>query len=99
MKTYVIPPTIKEREKVIGGILDMTQAGWIMGGAVVGVLVFLLLLPISKVLGGIFGCIFGLSGVPFAFIKIKGYSILKYIKYKKQFDKKHKKLPNKRKLN
>lgn len=98
MSSYVIPPTIKEKEKIIGGILDIQQAGWLIGGAVIGLIVFLVLSPVSKILAGIFGFIFALTGVPFAFFKIKGYPILKYFKYKRQFDKKVKHLPNKRKI-
>lgn len=98
MRTYIIPPTIKdEREKVIGGVLDMVQAGWIMGGAVVGVVIFLLLAPVSKILGAVVGIPVAVAiSVIFGFLKIKGYSVLKYAKYKKQFNDKQKLLPNKR---
>lgn len=98
MSLYTIPPTIKEKEKVIGGVLDLAQAAWLISGAALGLVVFLLLAPVNKVLGGIFGVVFATTGVPFAFVKIRGYKILTYLKYKKQFDKKEKYLPNKRKF-
>lgn len=98
MRKYTIPPTIREKEKVIGGVLTMEEFMYIIGGLVVGIVVFICLMGISKVMGAIVGGIFALSGFPFAFIKPKGYSIPKYIRYKKQFKNKEKKLPNKRNI-
>lgn len=100
MRTYIIPPTLKEeKEKIIGGVLDMSQAAWIMGGAVIGLLIFLLFSPVSKLLGAVIGIIVAIViSVVFGFLKIKGYPVLKYAKYKKKFNKKQKFLPNKRVL-
>lgn len=98
MSLYTIPPTIKEREKIIGGVLDITQAFWILGGAAIGLVVFILLAPVNKVLAGIFGVVFGTVGIPFAFVKIKGYSITTYLKHRRKFNRKQKYLPNKRRI-
>lgn len=98
MRKYTIPPTIREKEKVIGGVLSMEEFMYLIGGLIIGIFVFICLMNISKIIAGIIGGIFALSGIPFAFIKPKGYSIPKYLKYKKEFKNKTKKLPNKRNI-
>ena len=42
-KTYEMPPDTSEKEKAIGGILTFVQFGWLVGGLVIGLLIFLLL--------------------------------------------------------
>lgn len=98
MREYVIPPSIKdESEKVIGGVLTMVQFGWLLLGGVIALGIFLLFAKTSKVFGLILGLFIGGSiSLPLAFYKKHGYPILKYLKYKKIYAKKQKKLPNKR---
>lgn len=98
MRQYPVPITIEEKERVIGGILTFGEFGYLVGGGLIGLVVFIALSPISKIIGVIFGVIVGLIGVPFAFYRPHGYTLVKYWKYKKEFNKKNKKLPNKRNL-
>lgn len=98
MKNYSIPPDMNEKEKVIGGVLDFTQFFWIVGGALIGAVVFVILFPLLDKFALIFGIIFGLTGVPFALFKKEGLSLFEYYKRKREFDKKTKHLPNKRNI-
>lgn len=99
MSSYTIPPTLKEgREKIIGGVLDIVQAAYILLALSIWVTVFLLLAKINKIFAGVVGLFFAAPIIPLAFIKIKGYSVVTYIKYKKKFSKKVKYLPNKKKI-
>lgn len=98
MRTYVIPPTLKdEKEKIIGGVLNITEAAWIFFGGIIAIGIFLLLGPVSKIFGAIVGVTVAAPiTFVFGFLKIKGYPVLKYAKYKKKFNNKKKLLPNKR---
>jgi len=98
MRMYTVPPDTKEKEKVIGGILNINQFFWILSGLVLGALVFA---SLFHVIGGtpalIVGFVFCFTGVPFAFYKKKGLTLYQYLKWKRKFKKKTKKLPNIRK--
>lgn len=97
-RMYRVPPDTRVKEKVIGGVLTLAQAGWIAMGLVLGLLVFVLTF---YVLGGALALIlaffFSLTGLPFAFYKKEQLTLYQYLKYKRQFEKKTKYLPNKRK--
>ena len=90
MRNYIIPPSInKEKEKIIGGFLDITQAIWIAIGMTVGVLIFFLLSGVDKIFAFVVAAIVAMGiGLPMAFLKIKGYSVLRYFKLKREFDRK-----------
>lgn len=98
MRSYSVPPDVNEKEKIIGGVLDLHQFFWILGGLLIGTLVFILLFPVFGKFSLIFGVIFSFSGVPFVVVKKEGLPLFEYYKRKKSFDKKTKQLPNKRKI-
>lgn len=98
MRMYQIPPDTREKEKIIGGVLDLYQFFWILIGLLIGAGVFALLFFL---IGGIFsiviGAIFCLTGVPFAFYRKNGLTLFQLIKYTYLFNKKNHYLPNMRK--
>jgi hypothetical protein len=99
MRVYTVPPDMKEKEKIIGGILNINQFFWILGGLVLGASVFALTFTLTK-MGGFsltLGGLFCLTGVPFALYKKNGLTLFQYITRKRKFKKKVKHLPNKRK--
>lgn len=99
MRKYYIPPTIKEKEKVIGGVLTLGQFMYLIVGLVIGLVTGVVLYILTKSIEiAIVAILAGIgAGIPFAFYKKNGLTLLQYIKYKKIFLKKYKKLPKKRK--
>lgn len=98
MATYQVPPDMKEKEKIIGGILNINQLLWLLVGLAIGAGVFILLFGI---IGGVpalvIGFIFALSTTPFIFVKKKELTLFDYFKYKFSFKRKTPYLPNIRK--
>ena len=97
MRNYQVPPDTSEKEKIIGGLLNWNQVGWIVGGLLLGAVVFI---ATYKFLGkgALFLAILFLpSGTPFAFYKKHELTLFDYIKRKKRFKSKIKELPNMRK--
>ena len=96
-RNYEIPPDTSEKEKAIGGILTFGQFGWLIGGVVIALLVFVVIYLITRVevVSIIFAIPFALLGVPFAFYKKYEMTLLKYLITKKRFDMKIKNLTNK----
>lgn len=94
MKSYSVPPDINEKEKIIGGFLNLNQFLWLLGGLLIGAGVFVILFPILSKYSLIFAGLFSLTGVPFAVIKIKNLTLYEYLKRKRAFKKKTKYLPN-----
>ena len=98
MKMYTIPPNMSEKEKIIGGILNLNQFFWVLGGLVLGGLVFACTF---QLLGGtlalIVGFLFCLTGLPFALYKKNDLSLYRYLSLRRKFKNKTHKLPNKRK--
>ncbi|MBG9693078.1 hypothetical protein ABD91_20205 [Lysinibacillus sphaericus] len=96
--SYPVPPDMKEKEKVIGGILNVNQLLWLILGLAIGAGVFVMLFPI---LGGIpslvVGLLFATVTSPFIFVKRHDMTLFEYLKFKYLFSKKTKHLPNKRK--
>lgn len=98
MRMYQVPPDMNEKEKVIGGILTLNQFFWILGGLILGALVFMMLFNIvGGTLALIIGILFCGTGVPFAVYKKNGLTLFQLIKYKYKFKKKVHKLPNRKK--
>lgn len=88
-----------EKEKVIGGILNINQFFWILTGLVVGASTFGTVFALTGI-GGLslaLGGLLCLSGAPFALYKKNGLTLYQYIVLKRKFKKKVKKLPNQRK--
>ena len=96
-RTYEIPPDTSEKEKAIGGILTFVQFGWLIGGFIIAMFVFLLFyLPTkSYIIAGIVAVPVALIGVPFAFYKKYEMSFIKYLMVKRKFKSKTKQLLNK----
>ena len=96
-RSYDVPPSTAEKEKAIGGILTFVQFGWLIGGLVVAMLVFLAFYIPTKsyIVGGIFAVPVALIGVPFAFYKKYEMSLISYLFTKDKFKYKTKKLLNK----
>lgn len=98
-RIYQVPPDMKEKEKIIGGLLTLQQFYWILGGGGLGAFLFISTYLITKIGGlAIFLGILGMaSGLPFALIKKHELPLFTYLRRKRQFKKKEKKLINKRK--
>lgn len=88
-----------EKEKIIGGVLNINQFFWVLTGLAVGASVFGASFALigNGVLSLALGGIFCLSGAPFALYKKNGLTLYQYIVWKRKFKKKTKKLPNQRK--
>ena len=89
---------MNEKEKVIGGILNINQFFWVLSGLILGAIVFALSFAI---VGGAVALTLGIvccfTGVPFAIYKKNGLTLFELIKYHLRFRKKTKHLPNKQK--
>lgn len=99
MGNYTVPPDTKEKEKIVGGLLYLSQAFWLALGFVIGSCTFILLYGL---LGGVFSITIGIIiaggvGVPFAFYKKEELTLFQYLRLKRKFKKKIQKLPNLRK--
>lgn len=90
---------MNEKEKVIGGVLNINQFFWILGGLAVGASIFAILYSLTQlaIFSLVIGFIFLFSGVPFALYKKKGLTLFQLLMYRRRFKKKVKKLPNLRK--
>lgn len=98
MKSYTVPPNMNEKEKVVGGILNINQLIWLLAGAGIGVAMFLLTYSFLGKASLFVGIIFSLTGTPFAFLKVQELTLFEYLKRKQNFKKKIKELPHKRKI-
>lgn len=96
---YQIPADVKEKEKVIGGILTMLQFFWLLGGLGLGLCLLVLALAItgSLIVGAVFIIIGVIASLPFAFYKKKGLPLFQYLRLKRKLSKKTVVLVNKRK--
>ena len=76
----LMPADIKEKEKIVKGILTLEQTFWIVGGGVVGVVCGFLVGALCGVgVGLVIGIAMAFSGVPFAFIRLYKMSLLAYL--------------------
>lgn len=98
MGRYVVPPNLKEKEKIIGGILNMNQFLWIVAGLVLGGIIFigLFIATSSLAFSGVIGFLFILSGTPFALYKKNGLTLYEYIVRNRRFKRKVKHMPKKK---
>lgn len=98
MRIYSVPPDMNEKEKVVGGLLTLTQLFWIIGGLGIGGVVFSILYPlIGGQLAVVFSLVVSTVGLPFAFYKKKELTLFQYISLKRKFKKGIHKLPNRQK--
>ena len=99
MNMYNIPPDIREKEKIIGGIFTLTQLVFLIVGALVGAAVGWILFRItgSPVFSIIVGIIFILPFIPFAFVTIPSMGdieLFQYVLYKYKFSRSQREFPN-----
>lgn len=98
MRKYNLPVSLTEKEKVIGGILNINQFAWIISGIVLGLAVFIIsYFVINLFVAIILGLGYGVTGFPFAFYKKNGLTLFEYLSRKRKFNKKSKRLMNIRK--
>lgn len=99
MGMYQIPPDTKEKEKVIGGMFNLVQFLWLLGGLGIGLVLFLTFSGITGSLGvGLFFALIGIGvSLPFAFYKKRDLSFFQYLKFKHKLKNKNVYLVNKRK--
>jgi hypothetical protein len=98
MRVYQIPPDMNEKEKVIGGILNINQFFWVLGGLILGAIVFAgVFLILGAQIGAVMGLLACLSGFPFVIYKKNGLTLYQYLTYKRKFNNKVQKLANIRK--
>lgn len=98
-KVYAVPPDMKEKEKIIGGVLNLNQFLWLVSGFVSGIILCLIIWALTGI--GFLSILIALINVgavlPFVFYKKQGLPLWNYIQRKKAFDRKSKKLINRRK--
>lgn len=99
MAQYQVPPDTKEKEKVIGGLLNWTQFFWLLAGFVLALLLVFVTYMITEsiVLCAIVALIGFCSSIPFALVKKMDMPLFTYLKRKSDLKKKTKELINKRK--
>lgn len=96
MRMHRMPPDTRDKERIFGGVLNLTQAIFIGIGFIIGLALFaffqsiLGFLPLSVI---VFLIGFGTGGV-FAFYKKRDLMLHTYILRKRKFDKKNKILKN-----
>ena len=94
MRSYQTLPDISEKEKIVGGLLNINQLFWLIGGVILGGIMFIFTYKLNVKFGGFLLLVGILSSVPFVFIKPKGLTFFRYLLLKYKFKKKTKKLPN-----
>ena len=96
---YPVPPDTKEKEKVIGGLLTWTQFFWLLGGAVLGIMLFIIAyVTLSSKIVSILLLLIGFgSSLPFVFFKKHDLTLSKYLYYKHILKKQTGTLINRRK--
>lgn len=93
---HSIPPDMREKEKIFGGIFTAAQMGWILGGTILGVVVALILYQAISFFGFLVVPFGAGAGFFMAFYKIKDMTVLQYLRRKAKFKKKIKKYINRR---
>ena len=94
MRRYRMPADLNEKDKVIGGILTIAQALWVVPGIILALIVFTLVGKTLKVFA-IIPCALAFSTcLPFVFYKVNGVPLPTYIMRKHKFKQKNKVLPN-----
>lgn len=97
-RIYTVPADVREKEKIIGGMLTLSQGAWLMGGFILGlgsfagVYILTNMVPLAIIALLPTAC----TGIPFAFFKKNGVPLPIYIVRKVKFNKKSHKLINKR---
>ncbi|MCC0727207.1 PrgI family protein [Clostridioides sp. ZZV14-6045] len=100
-RVNLMPPDTNEEEKAIGGLITFNQFFWLLGGFVLGIITYLIIIYSIKLqfIAIPMAIIVFLSSAPFAFFKKHDMPLFKYLSIKRKYNKKNKKLINRRKLN
>lgn len=97
MAQYIVPPDMKEKEKIVGGVLNINQFAWLGLGLLIAGLIFIMLFNAMNLFGLIIAVPLGSAvGLPFAFYKKEELTLFRYLYLKLKFKKKVKALPNRR---
>lgn len=99
MAQYQVPPDTKEKEKVIGGLLNWVQFFWLLAGFVLAlILAFIAYTLFESVIISIVMALIGFgTSVPFALVKRMDMPLFTYLRRKHLLKKKTKNLINMRK--
>lgn len=99
MAQYQVPPDTKEKEKVIGGLLNWFQFFWLIAGfGLALILVFFTYLITKSIILCVFVALIGItSTVPFALVQKMDMPLFTYLMRKRAMERKTKKLINIRK--
>lgn len=84
---YEMPPDTREREKIVGGLIDAKQLIWLVIGAGLCALTTIALYFIMGLFSLIFGLGFLAAGCIFAFKKKEGLMLYPYLKLKHKYKK------------
>ena len=79
---YNMPPDTREREKIVGGILDIRQFGWIAAGFALFVIHALIMFRFVNWISLVVGLVFIVWGVVFALKKKDDMPYPTYLRYK-----------------
>lgn len=90
---YTVPPDMSEKEKVVGGLLTMTQMFWVIAFGLVGAGVFLFIFSVAgPILGLIMALPFFTMGGVFALYKKENLTLFGYLNLKRKHKKKQKEI-------
>jgi len=78
-QVHSMPPDTREKEKIVGGILEMGQLLWLIGGAGMGAVMVLATFKILGLASLLLFIPFFLVSLPFAFKKVGDMSYAKYL--------------------
>ena len=81
-RVYSMPPDTTEKEKIFGGVLTLSQAGWIGGGFFLAVILF----HIFKFFVILICAVPFVAGFVFALKKKGNYTYLRYLMLKRRYD-------------
>ena len=85
-RVYSMPPDTTEKEKIFGGVLTLSQAGWIGGGFFLALILALLLFQIFKFFVIIICAVPFVAGCVFALKKKCNYTYFRYLMLKRRYD-------------
>ena len=99
MRSYSIPPDMREKSKIVGGIFTISQTAFLAVGVALGLITgtVLIRLGVHFVIAIILGILIAVPFVPFAFVRKADYGnieLAQYYLYKFQYSKSNKKWVN-----
>ncbi len=79
---YNMPPDTREREKIVGGVMDITQLAWLAAGFGLYVIHALIMFRFVNWICLVVGIVFLVWGCIFAFKKKDDMPYPRYLRYK-----------------